>query len=153
VRLRRALHIGVGIVVIAFAAASAGAWPQKHGQKARARFLASSTFYRTTWGFNEDTYLAQLQLPKDNEQVLVRLVDAYPDAFAPLSRATLQSESGTMLAVQRDQECDRPFGEILLRTAPGDPMAILPKRLGYRPPLNRTPAPGTILPCYRVLRQ
>jgi hypothetical protein len=153
VRFQRASYIGVVFVVILLAAASAGAWPHRQWQKVQVRFLASSTFYRTTWGFNEDTYLAQLQLPKDNEQVLVRLVDAYPNAFAPLSRATLRSESGTMLAVRRDQECDRPFGEILLRTAPGDPMAILPERLGYQPQLDRTPAPGTILPCYRVLRR
>jgi hypothetical protein len=153
VRFERTSHIGAIFVVIVLAAASAGAWPHRQGQKARVRFLATSTLIRGTWGQNEDTYLAQLVLPKQNEAVLVRLVDAYPNEWPPLAHKVLTSEAGALLPVCRDQECDRPFGEILLRTAPGDPMAILPERLGYRPPLDRTPAPGTILPCYRVLRQ
>lgn len=134
-------------------ATTAGAWPHRHGQKARVRFLATSTLIRGTWGPNEDTYLAQLLLPKQNETVLVRLVDAYPNEWPPLARDILRSDAGTLLAVKRDAECDRPFGEILLRTAPGDPMALLPERLGYQPLLDRTPASGTILPCYRVLRR
>jgi hypothetical protein len=133
--------------------ATAGAWPHRHGQKARVRFLATSTLIRGTWGQNEDTYLAQLLLPKQNEAVLVRLVDAYANEWPPLARAALTADAGTVLSVKRDAECDRPFGEMLLRTAPGDPMAILPERLGYRPPLDRTSAAGTVLPCYRVLRR
>jgi hypothetical protein len=84
---------------------------------------------------------------------LIRLVDTYPNEWPPLSREVLKSDAGTVLPVKRDAECDRPFGEMLLRTAPGDPMAILQERLGYRPPLDWTPAPGTVLPCYRVLRR
>ena len=152
-RFQRASHIGASIAVIVLAAASAGAWPHRHAQKARVRFLATSTLIRGTWGQNEDTYLAQLMLPKQNEAVLVRLVDAYPNEWPPLAHEVLTSDAGAVLPVKRDQECDRPFGEILLRTAPGDRMAILPERLGYRPPFDRTPAPGAILPCYRVLRQ
>ena len=58
-------------------------------------------------------------LPKQNEAVLVRLVDAYPNEWPPLAHKVLTSEAGALLPVRRDQECDRPFGEILLRTAPG----------------------------------
>jgi hypothetical protein len=102
---------------------------------------------------NEDIFFAKLDFSKSNEQVLVRLIDAYPNRFAPLSRSVLQSESGTMLTIRRDADCDLPFGQVLLRTAPGDPMAVLPVRLSYHPSLERLPAPGTILPCYRVLRR
>lgn len=119
----------------------------------RVRFLVTSTLLRGTWGLNEDTYLAQVLFPRQNEAVLVRLVDAYPNEWPPLARQIIASESGALLALRRDVGCDRPFGEILLRTAPGDPMAILPEPLSYEPALERTPAPRTILPCYRVLRR
>lgn len=146
-------QIATVLVIVILSAATAKAWPHRRGQKARVHFLATSTLIRGTWGQNEDTYLAQLLLPKQNEAVLVRLVDAYPNEWPPLSRSVLTSDSGAPLAVRRDDQCDRPFGQILLRTAPGDPMALLPERLGYQPLLDRTPAPGTILPCYRVLRR
>ncbi len=152
-RLKHRSQIAAALVIAAMTAATSGAWPRRHGQKARVRFLATSTLIRGTWGPNEDTYLAQLLLPRENEAVLVRLVDAYPNEAPPLARQVLRADSGAVLFVKRDAECDRPFGEILLRTAPGDPMAILPERLGYRPPLDRVPAQGTILPCYRVLRR
>lgn len=153
VRLKRRSQIAAVLLIGAIGAATAGAWPHRRGQKARVRFLATSTLIRRTWGPNEDTYLAQLLLPKQNETVLVRLVDAYPNEWPPLSRSVLTSDSGTLLGVRRDDQCDRPYGQILLRTAPGDPMAPLPERLGYQPPLDRTPASETILPCYRVLRR
>ena len=146
-------HLTGLILVAAISSNSAGAWPHKHGQTVRVRFLATSTLVRGTFGQNEDTFLAQLLLPKQYEAVLIRLVDAYPNEWPPLAREILASDAGTVLPVERDSKCDRPFGQILLRTAPGDPMAILPERLGYVPPLDRTPAPSTILPCYRVLRR
>lgn len=150
----RASHIAAILLIAALNTSTAGAWPhRRQAQKARVQFLATSTLIRGTWGPNEDTYLAQLVLPKQNEAVLVRLVDAYPNEWPPLSRNVLTSDAGAVLPVKRDAECDRPFGEILLRTAPGDSMAILPEQLGYRPQLDRMPAPGTILPCYRVLRR
>lgn len=152
-RLKHRSQITAVLVVAAMTAATARAWPHRQGQKVRVHFLATSTLIRGTWGPNEDTYLAQLLLPKQNEAVLVRLVDAYPNEWPPLAREVLTSDAGTVLPLKRDAKCDRPFGEILLRTAPGDPMAILPVRLSYRPPLDRTPVSGTILPCYRVLRR
>lgn len=130
-----------------------GAWPHKQGQKVRVRFLATSTIIRSTWYWNEDTYLAELSIPRSSESILVRVVDEYPNEAPPLSRGVLTAASGTVLRVKRDTSCERRFGEILLRTAPADPMSILPERLGYQPPLDRTPAPGTVLPCYRTVRR
>jgi hypothetical protein len=153
VRLKYRLKIVTILFSTTLIAMPAAAWPRRYGQKMRVRFLATSTLLRGTWGWNEDTYLAEILLPKQDETVLVRLVDAYSSNWPPLAREVLTSDAGTLLPVRRDQECDRPFAEILLRTAPGDPMAILPVRLGYQPPLDRTPAPGTVLPCYRVLRR
>ena len=140
-------------VVLATSAATAGARPHKQGQKAQIRFLATSTLVRGTWGWNEDTYLAELRLTTGGEPLLVRLVDAYPNAAPPLPRTALTSTSGTVLSVRRDTECDFPYGQMILRTAPGDPMSILLERLGYWPQLTRTPAPNELLFCYRTVRR
>jgi hypothetical protein len=140
-------------VVIAISTTTAGAWPHKNGHKARAQFLATSTLIRGTFGQNEDTYLAELSFTPEGDSLLVRLVDSYPNEAPPLSRAALTSASGTTFKVRRDAGCDRPYGEIILRTAPGDPMAILHERIGYRPQLLRTPEPNEMIPCYRTVRQ
>jgi hypothetical protein len=152
-RLKYQSQIAVMLLAMIFTTATAGAWPHRQELKAHVHFLATSTFLRSTFGQNEDTYLAELRFPKQNEAVLVRMVDTYPNYGLPLSRAVVTSSIGAVLLVKRDEECDRPFGEILLRTAPGDPMATLPERLAYRPHLDQTPAPEAILPCYRVLRR
>jgi hypothetical protein len=140
------------VVVIAISTATTGAWPHKQGQKAQVRFVATSTLIRGTWGPNEDTYLAELTF-KNNETQLIRLVDSYPNEAPPIARKVLTSDVGTVFSVKRDAGCDRPFGQVLLRTAPGDPMAVLPERTEYKASLDRTPTPGTILPCYRALRR
>ncbi|MGB7265654.1 MAG: hypothetical protein WBC92_09085 [Terracidiphilus sp.] len=150
--LRHTSRIGAIFIIAALMTTTVKAWPHRHAKKSQARFLATSTLIRGTWGENEDTYLAQLVLPEQNEAVLVRLVDTYPNEAPPLSYSTLTSDSGTLLRVKRDRECDRPFGEILLRAAPGDLIAILPERLDYRPPLEYTPGNATIVPCYRTVR-
>ena len=116
-------------VVLAISAAAAGAWPHKQGPKAQIRFLATSTQVRGTWGWNEDTYLAELRLAAGGEPLLVRLTDAYPNAASPLSQTILTAPTGSALKVRRDMECDFPYGQIILRTALGDPMAILPRGL------------------------
>lgn len=152
-RFHRASQIAVVLLASPFAIAAAGEWHHKHEQKARVRFLATSTVIHGTLGPNEVTYLARLLFPRQNEAVLVRLVDAYPNEWPPLAREVLRSEAGSVLPVRRDTECYRPFGEILLRTAPGALMAISSQRLSYRPPLGRTPGSTTILPCCRVLRR
>jgi hypothetical protein len=140
------------VLATALTAGPAGAWPHKSVQRERVHFLATSTLIRGTWGLNEDTYLAQILFPKQNESVLVRLVDAYPNAFPSLSSEVLKSESGTLLRVKRDSGCDLPFARILLRTAPGNPLALLHERLGYQPQLPRTPRSNEVLPCYKMVR-
>jgi len=152
VRLKAQSRIATILLIIAMTAGTAEAWPHHHGHRVHVRFLATSTVIRSTWFWNEDTYLAELNFPRSNESVLVRLIDAYPSEAPPLARQVLQSDAGTVMAVKRDVECDRPFGEILLRTTPGDPMAILPERMVYQPQMGHVPGQQTILPCYRVMR-
>ncbi|MGB9232561.1 MAG: hypothetical protein WCC24_22665 [Terracidiphilus sp.] len=140
------------LILFAIFVSTAGAWPHKQEQKVRVRFLATSTLIRGTWGQNEDTYLAQLDFRRNDGKVLVRLMDAYPNEAPPLSIDALTSDSGMVFQVLRDPQCDRPYGEMPLRTAPGDPMAILLEPLRYRPHLGATPEPDAILPCYRTVR-
>jgi len=141
------------VAVIAFSTTASGAWRHKSWQNARVRFLATSTLIRIWGGPNEDTYLAQLTFMPNDDPLVVRLVDSYPNLALPLPRVALTSEDGSIVKVRRDMSCDRPYSKIILRTAPGDPMAILPERLGYLPSMDQTPTPEMILPCYRVVRQ
>jgi hypothetical protein len=122
-------------------------------RKAHIHFLATSTVIRGTWGTNEDVYLVELRLSSKGESVLVRLIDEYSSDFPPLSAEALTSPAGTVLRVRRDARCDIPYGTMPLRTAPGDPKAILHERLGFEPTLNETPAAKMTLPCYRTARQ
>lgn len=146
-------QIAAAALLMTMACSTASAWRHERGQRVRVRFLSTSTLIRGTFGQNEDVYFAQVFTRHGDEPYLIRLVDAYPNEAPTLSFAVLISDAGMLLRIRRDQQCDRAFGEMLLRTAPGDPMAILPERLGYRPPLKRTPVPETILPCYRTARQ
>jgi hypothetical protein len=120
--------------------------------KSRVRFLATSTEVRGTWGYNQDIYLAELA-PSSGGHTLVRLIDEYFNATPPQSRTILTSPSGAMFRLLRDPQCDLSLKEMQLRAAPGDPMAILPIRLSYRPRLDETPESGAILPCYRTVRR
>ena len=122
-------------------------------EKARVRFLATSWVIRGTWGLNEDSFLAEISMMPDHEPVLARLIDNYSSEFPSLSVETLTSQLGTTQRVMRDLHCDIPFGQLALRTAPGDLMAVLPQRLVYDPPLARTPNAQEILPCYRLARK
>lgn len=140
-------------VVIAVSVTGVSARPHRHVLKARVRFWATSTLVRGTWGQNEDTYLAELRFAHSEEVLLARLVDTYPNESPPLAREILTSDSETVLHVMRAAECDLLFGQMLLRTAPGDPMAILPEWLDYRPTLGPMPDSEAILPCYRVARR
>jgi hypothetical protein len=141
------------VAVISVSATPASAWPHKQVQKARVRFLASSTLIRGTWGLNEDTYLAELHVRQDNESILIRLVDEYPNEAPPLSKAVLTSESGTTLRVRRDSQCDSAYSRMLLRASPGDLMAILPVKLEYQPILPERIEPNSVLRCYRTIRR
>lgn len=142
--------------VVAFAILSgimAAKTPHPHTVKAQTRFFATSTCIRGTWGTNQDTYLAEIVPHDEREPHLVRLIDEYPNLLPPLSIESLTSTAGTTLRILRDRSCDVPYGRMQLRTAPGDPIAILPERLGYQPQMDRTPVPGTNLPCYRTVRR
>lgn len=97
-----------------------------------------------------DVYLAEIVLHKGSEPVLARLVDEYNNLDAPISVVALTSATGATLRVRRDRQCDMPYAQMQLRTAPGDPMAILHERLGYQPQLSQTPQPTELLPCYRT---
>jgi hypothetical protein len=140
-------------VVVATLATTVRAWAHKSGQQALVRFLAASTIIRSSSGPNEDTYLAELTFTLKGDPLLVRLIDLYPSAASALPKSVLTSATGSALTVRRDVECDRPYDKMILRTAPGDPMAILHEPLGYRPPMDPAPAPDAILPCYRVVRR
>lgn len=123
-------------------------------QKATVHFLATGTLVRVSWGMNEDTYLSTLTFPKRAEPLMVRLIDEYSQAHSALSREMLTEPQGAILRVRRDASCDRPFAQMLLRTAPGDPLAPVPERLSYRLPSSiTTPLPDATLPCYRVERR
>jgi hypothetical protein len=143
----------IAIFLIASCSLSAGA--RSHGsiEKAQIHFLATSTVIRGTWGTNEDVYLAELRLSSNGESTLVRLIDEYSSDFPPLSTKALTSPAGTVLRVRRDVQCDVPYGAMLLRTAAGDPTAILSDRLGYDPKLSSVPASHMILRCYRTVRK
>lgn len=148
----RVLRIGVTAALAMFVN-SAVAGSRIHEERVHVQFLAAGTLMRGNWGPNEDTYLAELTLPVHGELVLVRLIDEYANEAPALSRAMLTSPSGAFLWVRRDSLCDYPYRQMLLRTAPGDPLAILPEKLNYQPHLEIVPAPDSILQCYRVARR
>lgn len=147
------VRISAVIVLVILPEIAIAKSPHPSAFKAHTRFLATSTCIRGTWGLNLDVYLAEIVPIKGSDPVLVRLIDEYRDLDPPLSVATLTSPTGTTLQVRRDQQCDMPYGRIPLRTAPGDPMAILHERLGYQPQLSKTPDSHEVLPCYRVIRR
>lgn len=148
--LRNALAL---VVLLTVCSTCLWAQPPNHVQRATVRFLATSTVYRTTWGMDEDDYLTAVKFPKSGSSVLARLVDEYSNWAPPIPAVILKSDNGTRFYLLRDPDCDIPFREMLLRTAPGDPMAILPEKLEYHPHLRNVPAPGTILPCYLTVRR
>lgn len=120
--------------------------------KAQVRFLATSSCIRGTWGSNQDVYLTEIVLHAGSEPVLARLMDEFLPFQLPLSVDSLTSTAGTILRIRRDEQCDMPYAKMQFRTAPGDPMAIIPIKLHYEPILPRTPAPDEVLPCYRIVR-
>lgn len=147
-RIRRACAI---VVLLTGYSTFAGAASRIHPKKARVRFIATSSLYRTTWGMNEDIYLGELTFTKrENEQVFARVINQYSNWEPPIPAAVLKSESGMPLYLLRDANCDVPYAQMPLRTAPGDPMAVMQERLSYQPRLKNAPAPGDVLPCYRV---
>lgn len=142
----------LSLVLIAVGGHGAAARSRTHPLRVQVRFLATSTLYRTTWGMNEDNYLADLMSPKNSQPLLARLVDEYSNWAPPIPATILRSESGTLFKLMRDPLCDIPYAKMPLRTAPGDMMALLRETLDYRPNLAKMPDPNATLPCYRTVR-
>lgn len=123
-----------------------------HTLKAHVRFLATSTSVHGGMGTRQDVYLVEVTPRGSAETIVARLVDEYPPYRVMLSSEVLKSSRGSTLKVRRDESCDTAFGLMPLRTGPGDPMAILPERLGFQPRLSNPVRPAEILPCYRTAR-
>ena len=141
-----------GAATFSSPAANAGS-RHLHPAEARVHFLATSTCTRNTYFGSEDTYLAEITfLGRGGDDRLARLVDDYPAYRRPISADVLKT-AYTRFRLLRDTSCDVAYGEMLMRTAPGDPMAILPVKLEFRPELPRTVQPEEILPCYRIVRR
>jgi hypothetical protein len=147
-------RVVVVFVCIALTASShAGKAEKNHPQKAVVHFLATGMLLRGTWGWNEDTYLAEL-VPKSGGMCqLARILDEYPSFVPPLTRATLIAKHGTVLRIRRDTSCDIAYTALHLRTAPGDPLAVVPISLNYQPQIDTATGVGEILPCYRIMRK
>jgi hypothetical protein len=133
-----------------------GLTERPHGRDVRAhvRFLATSTSIRLEFAESEDVYLVELVLPHRNGgATLARLIDRYPEYRTSLPADILESSIGRTVRIRRDSACDISFQAMPLRTAPGDPLAVLPEKLGFAPPLPRSVAPKEILPCFRLVHR
>lgn len=119
---------------------------------AQVRFLATSTSTRSSFGENYDVYLIEIKRPDGRVSKFARLEDIYPPYQSALPQTILKSSGWVPLKVKRDRGCDVAYGEMPLRTAPGDPAAILPERLGYHPRLTKLPDANAVLPCFRVVQ-
>jgi hypothetical protein len=123
---------------------------------ARVRFLANSTSVRNLYYGGEDVYLAEVELREERDTAskafLACLLDDYQAYLGPISPEILKATNGRELRLLRDSSCDISFADMLLRTAPGDPMAIVPVKLEYRPEMPGPVEPEQILPCYRIVR-
>lgn len=114
------------------------------------RFLANGLCIHGTWGQNRDTYLAEMILKKNDTPQLVRIMNEYSPWGPSISHVVLTSNQGATLYVERDEQCDLSYGQMHLRSAPGDPIAALPGVMTYHLQLAKEPTSETILPCYRV---
>ena len=115
-------------------------------------FLATSTSVQSSFGESEDVYLVELTM-QGGEPFPARLIDGYPPYETGFTEGLLTSGSDVTGKVRRDNTCDIAFGEMPLRTAPGNPLAVLPEKLGYTPRLSRPIPSGEVLPCYRIVRR
>jgi hypothetical protein len=148
-----ALRIAAVVIFVILPGIIAAKTPQSRPLKVRVHFLATAASLRETWGTNEDTYLAEIAPHGGSIPVLVQLIDEYLTFEPPLSFDSLTSTTGTALRIIRDARCDIPYSQMQLRTAPGDPKALLHERLNYQPRVDERPQADTILPCYRTIRE
>lgn len=121
-----------------------------HLPRAHVTFLATGTSVHGSLGESQDVYLIEITEGESDQPVLARLIDEYPPDRSALPPETVTS--GGTLKVRRDRRCDIAIAQMPIRTAPGDPMAILPERLGFKPHLPRKVAASEVLPCYRTAR-
>lgn len=73
---------------------------------------------------------------------LIRFANSYPN------EAPLFSEAGARAGNQHDPQCERPYREMLLRTACSDPMAFSLEQHEYQPQLSGIPQLTANLPCF-----
>ena len=140
---------------------SAGKQPAAAGNRsigrtvrANVRFLATSSSVRSDWGGNEDIYLAEIEFNGTAREIgLAWLIDEYPPYRVSIPASVLTSASANHFRLARDRSCDLALGLMPLRTAPGDPMAILPEPLHFQPDLPEPVGPAEVIPCYRVIRR
>jgi hypothetical protein len=148
------VYLQVLVLVVLLAAKGAWGEPHRHTMKLRVHFLATSTSIHTGEGRDQDVYLIELETENsDSRTVLARLVDEYPSFRAAIATNILRSDGSTILRLRRDTTCDIALKQMPLRTAPGDPEAILPERLGFDPQLPSTTDLNMTLPCYRLVRR
>lgn len=149
---KRVLSIFTAIVLAGFMPADAISSSKSRTVRAHVRFLATSTSIRSSWAGNQDVYLSQIEF-NGSAKTLARLIDEYPSYRVALPYEVLTSASATSFRLRRDRGCDVAYGLMPLRTAPGDPMAILPEPLSFQPALSELMDPAEVIPCYRVVRR
>jgi hypothetical protein len=145
--------MGVGLLItVLMVCAAANAHDRHRPRKAKVHFLAAGMLLRGTWGFNQDSYLAEIVVKRDHSRQLVRILDEYSPLMPALPREALVADGGAALRIRRDESCDVAFGGIHLRAAPGDRMATLAIPLVYQPQLGEPVRADTLVPCYRIAR-
>jgi len=144
-RAARGTAISVGVFVLTFGVSAAPST-----LRARVRFLAVATSVHSGEFGSEDTFLAEIQAP-GKPPYLARLVDEYSSSQAPIPVQKLTSTEAVPLRLLRDPDCDREWANIVIRTAPVDPMAVLLLRLVSAPEITRSVSAAELIPCYRVV--
>lgn len=128
--------------------------PNNRILRARVRFLATSSSIHSSWAGNQDVYLARIEFQGKAEGIsLALLVDEYPSYGIGIPSDVLTSQSTQSFRLRRDRSCDVAYGLLPLRTAPGDPFAILPEPLKFQPRLGQPVDAATVLPCYRTVHK
>lgn len=141
-----------------FLLASAHAFPFHHKHaprlKAHVRFLATGELIRVALGLSHDEYLVSVAIASHTDQKQVaRLVDDYINFAPPIPQNVQNAANDTTFELVRDSSCDLPYLAMMLRSAPGDLIAIYPAPMHYTPVLDEAIAPSTVIPCYRTVRK
>ncbi len=121
------------------------------GNKAGVRFVAQSMSFRTTWAYSEDVYLVEIHPSKNGQPYYGKLLDAYQGLGRPLPLQMVTSKSPITMKIARDSSCDVRYGNMLIRSAPGDPVALLPGKFTYESSETKSIPKDTMIPCYRTV--